>query len=71
MDGIYEFFRSFWVVWLGLIFLGIVAYALWPGNRKKFEEAAQIPLTDEDGTDTDSDAGSTTPHRKPQARGRV
>lgn len=48
MDGIYEFVRSLWVVWLVLLFVGIVAYALWPGNRRKFREAARIPLEDEE-----------------------
>lgn len=48
MDAIHEFFRSIWVVWLGLIFLGIVAYALWPANRAKFRHAASIPLADDD-----------------------
>lgn len=27
-------------------FLGVVAYALWPGNRGRFAQAAQIPLDD-------------------------
>ena len=25
-------------------FLGIVAYAVYPGNRKRFDEASRIPL---------------------------
>ena len=25
-------------------FLGIVAYAAYPGNRKRFDEAARLPL---------------------------
>jgi cytochrome c oxidase cbb3-type subunit IV len=48
MDVIHEFFRSIWVVWLGLIFLGIVAWALWPANRARFRHAASIPLADDD-----------------------
>ena len=51
IQDIGEFFRSFWVVWLGLLFLAIVVWALWPGNRKKFERASRIPLED----DTDDD----------------
>ena len=27
-------------------FLGIVAFALWPGNRERFREAARVPLDD-------------------------
>jgi cbb3-type cytochrome oxidase subunit 3 len=29
-------------------FLGIVAYAVYPGNREKFERAAMMPLDDDD-----------------------
>ena len=28
-------------------FLGIVAYAVKPGNRERFDEAARMPLEDE------------------------
>jgi len=30
------------------LFLGIIAYVFWPGNKKKFDEAAQLPLEDKD-----------------------
>lgn len=26
------------------LFAGVVIYAFWPGNKKKFEEAAKLPL---------------------------
>jgi cytochrome c oxidase cbb3-type subunit IV len=26
------------------LFVGVVLYAFWPGNKKKFKEAAQLPL---------------------------
>lgn len=39
--------HTWWTVWLMLIFLGIVGYALWPGNRSKFEHARSIPLHDD------------------------
>jgi cytochrome c oxidase cbb3-type subunit 4 len=29
------------------LFVGIVAYVFWPGNKKKFDEAAQLPLDDD------------------------
>ena len=48
MAGIAEFVRQFWVVWLMLLFLGIVAWAYWPGRRKQLEDAARIPLRDEE-----------------------
>jgi cytochrome c oxidase cbb3-type subunit IV len=29
-----------------LVFLGIVAFAVYPGNRQRFHEAAHLPLND-------------------------
>jgi cytochrome c oxidase cbb3-type subunit IV len=34
------------LLFMGL-FIGVVVYAFWPGNKKKFDEAAQLPLDDE------------------------
>lgn len=34
-----------------LMFLISLVYALWPGNREKFRDAANLPLTDKDPTD--------------------
>jgi cytochrome c oxidase cbb3-type subunit 4 len=35
------------------LFVAVVAYVFWPGNKKKFEEAAQLPLEDEDKPEGD------------------
>lgn len=35
------------------LFIGVLVYAFWPGNKKQFEEAAQLPL--EKDPDADSD----------------
>ena len=35
------------------LFVGIVVYVFWPGNKKKFDEAAQLPLEDDDEPDGD------------------
>jgi len=43
-DQMYELLRSLWVVWLMLIFLGIVGWAFWPRNRGRFEAQARLPL---------------------------
>lgn len=42
------FLRSFWVVWMVLLFAGILAYALWPRNGARFDAASRIPLRDGD-----------------------
>lgn len=40
--------HTFWTVWLVALFIGIVVYAVWPGNRTRFDDASRIPLR-EDG----------------------
>ncbi|MDH4981995.1 cbb3-type cytochrome c oxidase subunit 3 [Hyphomicrobium sp. D-2] len=35
------------VLFVGL-FATIIVYVFWPGNKKKFDEAAQVPLDDKD-----------------------
>ncbi len=47
LDSITIALRSFWTIWLTLLLTGIVVYAMWPGNRGKFEDAARIPLKDD------------------------
>lgn len=29
------------------LFIGVIVYVFWPGNKKKFDEAAKLPLEDE------------------------
>jgi len=36
--------QTYGLVYLVVVFLIIVAYALWPKNQAKFDHAAQIPL---------------------------
>lgn len=52
LDELYEFARSFWIVWLMVLFVGIVWWVYRPKNRKGFEEAARIPLEDDDGKES-------------------
>ncbi|MEQ8747460.1 cbb3-type cytochrome c oxidase subunit 3 [Pyruvatibacter sp.] len=34
-------------------FVGVIVYAMWPGNKKNFDRAAMVPLDD----DTPADEG--------------
>lgn len=47
LDSITVALRSFWTVWLMILMSGILVYAMWPGNRSKFDDAARIPLKDD------------------------
>lgn len=41
------FARSWGVIYLMVLFAGVLAYAFWPRNKATFDRAAQMPL-DED-----------------------
>ena len=47
----YESVRTFAATWglvaLVVMFVAAVAYALWPRNRAKFRDAANIPLEED------------------------
>ena len=40
--------QTWGLVLLAVLFAGVLIYALWPGNRQKFNNAASTPLRDED-----------------------
>ncbi len=51
----YEILRP-WAAMAGLfifigLFIGVLIYVFWPGNKRRFERAARIPL-DKDGDET-------------------
>ena len=39
--------RPFWVLWVIMIFTGVVFYAYWPKNKSRLEEYGNIPLRDD------------------------
>jgi cytochrome c oxidase cbb3-type subunit 4 len=41
-----DFVTTFWTPIFVAVFLAIVAYALWPKNRDRFDAAARMPLED-------------------------
>ena len=47
MQEFYPILKQLWLVWLVLLFLGIVVWAMWPGNRRRFEQAARIPFEED------------------------
>jgi cytochrome c oxidase cbb3-type subunit 4 len=44
---IIDFITTFWTPLFFVIFLCILAYALWPANRETFEDAARMPLRED------------------------
>ena len=41
------FAQPWGLVFLVTLFLSACAYALWPGNRARFDEAARLPLEED------------------------
>ncbi len=37
------------------LFIGVLIYAFWPGNKKRFEDAARLPLEKDPDSDEDKD----------------
>ena len=64
MDSIIELANSLWVVWLMLVFGGIVAWILWPSRRKTFEEDySRIPLRDDEPVPSEGTTGRSEEER--------
>jgi cytochrome c oxidase cbb3-type subunit IV len=49
LTSLYEVARSLWVVWLMILFAGVVFWAFRPKNKKRFEDDARIPFREENG----------------------
>lgn len=37
------------------LFIGVLVYVFWPGNKKKFADAARLPLDDENKDEPNGD----------------
>jgi len=46
-DSLAYFAKTWGLVYLVILFLGVLFYALRPSSRQKFEDAAQIPLKED------------------------
>jgi cytochrome c oxidase cbb3-type subunit 4 len=42
-----EFAQTWGLAYFVVVFLIVVAYALWPSRKRQFEEAARIPLRED------------------------
>ena len=42
-----HFAQTWGLVYFFVVFLGVVAYAVWPSNSRTFDKAAHIPLRED------------------------
>jgi cytochrome c oxidase cbb3-type subunit 4 len=47
-EDVLAFAKSWGSVYFTVLFVIVVVYALWPANRARFRDAAEIPLREED-----------------------
>ncbi|MEQ8354059.1 MAG: cbb3-type cytochrome c oxidase subunit 3 [Kiloniellaceae bacterium] len=48
-DTLVALSKSFGLIYLMVLLFGVVVYACWPSNKKRFDRAARSVLDDEDG----------------------
>jgi cytochrome c oxidase cbb3-type subunit 4 len=48
MADFYAWLKSLWVVWLIVLFVGIVVWAYWPSRKSKMDDHAKIPFREDD-----------------------
>jgi cytochrome c oxidase cbb3-type subunit 4 len=46
-EDVAHFAQTAGLVLLVVLFIAAAAFALWPGNRKRFQQAANLPLEEE------------------------
>lgn len=46
-DKLVHFAHTWGLIYMVVMFLAAVIYALWPSSGKKFDEAARIPLEED------------------------
>jgi cytochrome c oxidase cbb3-type subunit 4 len=46
-EALAHFAQTWGLIYALAIFIVTLAYALWPSNRKQFEESARIPLRED------------------------
>lgn len=54
MEELIVWAKSLWVVWLMLIFLGIVFWAFRPKNKRRFESYGEIPFREDEDKPRDN-----------------
>jgi cytochrome c oxidase cbb3-type subunit 4 len=46
-ESIARFAQTWGLVYFFVIFAGVLVYALWPKNKRSFDEASRIPLRED------------------------
>ncbi|MDP6346679.1 MAG: cbb3-type cytochrome c oxidase subunit 3 [Alphaproteobacteria bacterium] len=46
-ETVSAFAQTYGLVYLFVLFIGVLVYALWPSNRERFERAARMPLQED------------------------
>ena len=63
-DDIYHLLRSLWLVWLLVVFVGIIAWVMWPRRKKELEDQANDSVQRRRFGVTDADEDRKRHHQR-------
>lgn len=46
-EDVAAFSGTFGLIFFMALFVGVLVYAFWPGNKRKFDDAARMPLKED------------------------
>lgn len=46
-ESVARFAQTWGLIYFFVIFVGVLVYALWPKNKRSFDEASRIPLRED------------------------
>lgn len=49
-ERVQAFAGTWGLIFFLILFVAVLAYVFWPGNKRKFDKAARRPLEDDDGS---------------------
>jgi cbb3-type cytochrome oxidase subunit 3 len=55
--------EQIWLIWLLVLFIGIIVWVMWPGRRRQMRRHAEIPLRDDEPPRDPPPRGDAAPPR--------
>lgn len=51
-EEVTQFSETWGLIYLFIMFVGVITFAFWPSNKARFDDAAQVPFRDGETDDT-------------------
>lgn len=46
-QDVLSFVGTYGLIYFLILFVGVLVYVFWPGNKRRFEDAARLPLKED------------------------